>query len=180
MIDLTYLRAELVRAQQEGQSLVRVSASELQSVINRLDRHEEHGDKVPKLFGYIISSDLRNLRVGSHMFAKVKRKGTGRFDCPVYFLDMPDQEKPPVPDGVYYDADADYFYSELNGTGMGMAFWEAWRKRKDDFPARPMTAMERQALEDLDDCIPDFSPGSGNRARRRATSLGLSIPVEKT
>jgi hypothetical protein len=31
-----------------------------------------------------------------------------------------------------------------------------------------------------DACIPDFSPGNGNRARRRAESLGLTIPVAPT
>jgi len=31
-----------------------------------------------------------------------------------------------------------------------------------------------------DSCIPDFSPGNGNKARRRAESLGLMIPAAPT
>lgn len=31
-------------------------------------------------------------------------------------------------------------------------------------------------MEPCEDCIPDFTPGNGNKARRRADSLGLKIP----
>lgn len=31
-------------------------------------------------------------------------------------------------------------------------------------------------MEPCGDCIPDFTPGNGNKARRRADSLGLKIP----
>lgn len=31
-----------------------------------------------------------------------------------------------------------------------------------------------------DACIPDFTPGNGNKARRRAESLGLTIPAAQT
>jgi hypothetical protein len=199
MIDLTYLRAELSKAYQENQKTVLVDRAELQSVIDRLHRFQEHGDQVPKLFGFIISADLRNMRQGTHMFAKVKRKNSGRFDCPIYYLDMPKADHP-VPEDVYYNAEDGNFYSELTGSGMGGAFWQTWRRRRDDFPQRRMTDLERHGLEDLEDCMPDlsapplthysgltatedddfFSPGYGSKARRRAASLGLSIPPEKT
>ncbi|WP_288077378.1 hypothetical protein [Pseudomonas sp.] len=200
MIDLTYLRAELSKAYQENQKTVLVDRAELQSVIDRLHRFQEHGDQVPKLFGFIISDDLRNMRRGSHMFAKVKRRNTGRFDCPIYFMDMPKADPNPVPDDVYYNAEEDNFYSEITNYSMGGAFWQTWRRRKADFPQRRMTEMERQTLDDLEDCMPDlsapapthfsgigavgdidwFDEGSGSKARRRAASLGLSIPAEKT
>ena len=202
MIDLTYLQAELVRAHQEGQKTIMVDRSELQSIVHRLQRLQEHSDQVPKLFGYIISNDLRNMRSGSHMFAKVKRRNTGRFDCPIYYLELPNAEPDPgpVPENVYYNAAEDYFFSDVSGRNMGGAFWQTWRRRKADFPQRRSTPRERQFLEELEDCMPDlsapppthfsgisavseldwFESGSGSKARRRAASLGLSIPAEKT
>lgn len=157
MMDLTYLRAELAKAYQEGQKTVLVDRAELQSVIDRLHRFQEHGDQVPKLFGYIISDDLRNMRKGTHMFAKVKRRGTGRFDCPIYFMDMPKPNAHPIPEDVYYRPLEDAFYSELDDRPMGMAFWQTWRRRKADFPRRRMTDQERQELEELEDCMPDLN-----------------------
>lgn len=35
-------------------------------------------------------------------------------------------------------------------------------------------------MEPCEDCIPDFSRGNGNKARRRAESLGLTIPAVPT
>lgn len=156
MMDLTYLRAELSKAYQENQKTVLVDRAELQSVIDRLHRFQEHGDQVPKLFGFIISDDLRNMRRGSHMFAKVKRRNTGRFDCPIYFMDMPEPELGPIPNDVYYNEGEDYFFSERSGRNMGGAFWQMWRRRKADFPQRRMTSAERETLQDLEDCMPDL------------------------
>ena len=156
MNDLTFLRVELLTAQKEGQRRVTVSTADLQSILHRLDRHEEHGEKVPHLFGYIISDDLRNMRRGTHMFAKVKRRNTGRFDCPIYYIDLPRPDLPPVPPDVYYSASEDTFFSEHDGEKLGMAFWQTWRKRKADFPKRRMTSAERETLKDLEDCMPDL------------------------
>lgn len=159
MKDLTYLRAELSKAYQEGQKTVMVDRAELQSVIDRLHSLQEHGDQVPKPFGFIISADLRNMRQGSHMFAKVKRRNTGRFDCPIYFMDMPDKEPEPgpVPEDVYYDEGEDYFFSDVSGRNMGGVFWQTWRRRKADFPQRRSTPRERRFLEELEDCMPDLN-----------------------
>lgn len=159
MKDLTYLRAELSKAYQEGQKTVLVDRAELQSAIDRLHRLQEHGDQTPKLFGYIISDDLRSMRRGEHMFAKVKRRNSGRFDCPIYFMDLPktDPEPGPVPEDVYYNAEEDYFFSDVTGRNMGGAFWQTWRRRREDFPQRRSTARERQFLEELEDCMPDLS-----------------------
>ena len=156
MIDLTYLQAELVRAHQEGRKNIMVDRSELQSIVHRLQRFQEHGDQVPKLFGFIISNDLRNMRAGTHMFAKVKRRNSGRFDCPIYYLDVPRADPSPVPEDVYYNAVDDSFYSEVSGRNMGGAFWQIWRRRKADFPKRRMTDQESKELDDLEDCMPDF------------------------
>lgn len=153
MKDLTYMRAALVKAYQEGEKTINVDRAELQSVVDRLFRLQEHSDKVPKLLGYIIGNDLRNMRLGHHMFAKIKRKNTGRFDCPVYFLEMPKPtEAPdaaPVPTDVYYDVDSDQFHSMHDNRCLGIAFWQVWRNRKDDFPGLP-------GSEELEDCMPDF------------------------
>lgn len=153
MKDLTYMRAELVMAYQEGRKTITVDRAELQSIVDRLHRLQEHSDKVPKLLGYIIGNDLRNMRLGHHMFAKIKRKNTGRFDCPVYFLEMPKAteapEVAPVPPDVYYDAEGDHFYSKHDNRCMGMAFWQVWRNRRLDFPSWPEN-------KELEDCMPDF------------------------
>ncbi len=156
MKDLTSLREALQDAIKWRDSTLKVSTSDLQSVLDRMDRFLEHGDQLPKLFGYIITDDLRNMRKGTHMFAKVKRRNTGRFDCPIYFMDMPEPELGPIPNDVYYNEGEDYFFSERSGRNMGGAFWQMWRRRKADFPQRRMTSAERETLQDLEDCMPDL------------------------
>ena len=39
-----------------------------------------------------------------------------------------------VPEGVYYSEEMGNFYSSATHRGMGMAFWETWRNRRDEFP----------------------------------------------
>lgn len=156
MKDLTKMREALQDAIKWREPEVKVSTSELQSVLNRLDRFQEHGEQVPKQFGYIISDDLRNMRNGTHMFAKVKRRNSGRFDCPIYFMTMPKPDPCPVPGGIYYNAEDDSFYSDFDNEGMGAAFWQNWRRRKADFPQQRMPELQRKILQDLEDCMVDL------------------------
>lgn len=96
MSDTDYLRAEMAMAQQSGQKKLLVSVAELHSLLHKLEHLEElvrRTGKIPRSAGYAISQDLRNLCSGTHMFLKVKRKPTGRFDCPLYFLEIPKAEK---------------------------------------------------------------------------------------
>jgi hypothetical protein len=40
-----------------------------------------------------------------------------------------------IPAGVYYSAAGANFYRERDGCGMGMAFYEQWRSRREEFPS---------------------------------------------
>lgn len=45
-------------------------------------------------------------------------------------------EKPDIPAGVYWSREAGNFYSEATNLGMGLAFYDAWEDRKDEFPEK--------------------------------------------
>lgn len=92
-----YLRAEMAMAQQAKQKRLLVDVTELHALLHQLDHLKDLVDragKIPRKAGFAISQDLRNLCSGTHMFMKVKKNPTGRFDCPLYFLDIPKAEKP--------------------------------------------------------------------------------------
>jgi hypothetical protein len=50
----------------------------------------------------------------------------------------------PISEGVYYDLEADNFYSDDSRTGMGMAFFLVWRWRSDEFPTKPNTNIGKE------------------------------------
>lgn len=46
----------------------------------------------------------------------------------------------PVPKGVYWSSEAGNFYDDTTNAGKGLAFYEAWQHRKDEFPAKATTS----------------------------------------
>lgn len=87
--DDDFLRAECEIAYRNGENVMKVSVSELKSILHRLGRFEEEQTKPVKPFGWTISSEMRNMCCGKATFIKVKRSRTGRHDCQVFFRDIP-------------------------------------------------------------------------------------------
>lgn len=43
-----------------------------------------------------------------------------------------------IPEGVYYSAQHDNFYSTVDLRGMGTPFYHKWKDRADEFPQIPV------------------------------------------
>lgn len=45
----------------------------------------------------------------------------------------------PIPYGVYWSREAGNFYQDETNRGMGLAFYNRWQRRKDEFPEKATT-----------------------------------------
>lgn len=54
--------------------------------------------------------------------------------------ELPKPPRPMIPTGVYWSPEAGNFYDVLTNKGMGLAFYEKWEDRKDEFPEKSTTS----------------------------------------
>lgn len=85
-LDLSYLKAELSQAQQSGAKKILINTSELQAVIQKLEKILIATAELPKPLGYIIGDHARNLCDGGAAFAKIKRRKSELYSTQVFFI----------------------------------------------------------------------------------------------
>lgn len=82
--DLQYLRAELGRAQQQGDKTIIIRTPELQSLINRLDRAIAAAPPGIKIFGFVRPDAAKAFRSGEISNLKTNRSVTTYYTQPVF------------------------------------------------------------------------------------------------
>lgn len=84
--DFAYLQATLAVAQQNGDKSVVVSVSELQSLIGSVRIARTINKRIPQVLGFIAPADLKQMRMGTLDYAKIKRTATDHRNTRVFTI----------------------------------------------------------------------------------------------
>lgn len=74
--DITYLRAELCQAQQQGLPMLSIRVAELQSVLDRLARAVAASPEGVGIFGFVRSEEAKSFKSGDLKTIRVRRSIT--------------------------------------------------------------------------------------------------------